>query len=234
MMLGLSSPGRSVATSVLVGLSSITVACTGSNDGSLHSDGAVSDDATGQDVSTSDGEGSPFLTDLRVSASPGIDSGVAITLVPPFSSGVYDYYVRCRAGANALTVSMKASPGAQSLLEKPTRSGSTPEQTVSLSVTENQAVVAAATRGTAVTSWVRCLPHDFPPMLMIAHADRGTPSPGYYVVGAKATSRSAAYAMVLDGKGVPVWYTRDRVPIPNDLLDVDHVVTEGSPQSRLR
>ena len=54
----------------------------------------------------------PHLTSLAVSGAPG-------SLVPSFSPGVYDYYVRCAAGTNALTVSMTASSGAKGSLVQP-------------------------------------------------------------------------------------------------------------------
>ncbi len=162
-------------------------------------------------------------------ASAESDSAPSIALVPPFSPSVHDYYVRCAAGTNALAVSMKASPGAQTSLRNPVTAAPSPEQSLELSVNENQAIVAVASLGEATADyWVRCLPHDFPAIQMTAHAENGTPSPGYYVVGAKATSKNAAYAMVVDVRGVPVWYARDRVPFPpSDLLDVDHVVDGG-------
>jgi hypothetical protein len=147
----------------------------------------------------------PELATLAISLS---GTSTPLALVPEFSPDIHDYYVRCAAGANALTVSLVASAGAQSLLLQPSPSGSVAQQTIALSVTENQAVVAAATNGAATAEyWVRCLPHDFPTMQMVANPAVGTPSPGYYLVGnEQAPADGPAYAMVLDRNGVPVWY----------------------------
>ena len=45
---------------------------------------------------TDAGNGAPYLTQLSVSSSP--DARAPLTLVPPFSSDVFDYYVRCAEG----------------------------------------------------------------------------------------------------------------------------------------
>jgi hypothetical protein len=149
------------------------------------------------------GAAAPYLSALAVSAE------TPLTLVPSFSPGVYDYYVRCAAGTNALTISMTAFPGAESALREPETSEAMPQQTLSVNVKENQAIVAIAIAGTATTEyWVRCLPHDFPYLQMSAHAN--VPSPGYYLVGNRQRINGAQpYAMVLNGYGVPVWYFHD-------------------------
>ena len=176
--------------------------------------------------------GTPTLTELSVSVSGGVDAGPTVdasastALVPTFASDNHDYYVRCGAGANAVTVSMAASPGSTTLLLRPTTSATLPAQTVSLTLNENQAIVAAATDGTATTEyWVRCLPHDFPHLRMTLHADAGSPPPGYYLVGDfLPAAPQGAYAMVLDVHGVPVWYA---LGSGGGMGDVDHVVSEG-------
>jgi hypothetical protein len=151
--------------------------------------------------------GGPVLIDLSVSlvseAGP-----MTMTLVPPFSPGKFDYYVRCALADNALTVSMTAAPGAESSLSAPTKSAQKPSQTVTLDVKENQAIVAEATEGGAKTEyWVRCLPNDFPDIEIDAHPEAGTPTPGYYLIGNFAAGGpSGGYAMVLNADGVPVWY----------------------------
>jgi hypothetical protein len=149
-----------------------------------------------------DGAGAPFLTQLGVTGSP-------ITLVPAFSSDIHDYYLTCAAGMNAFTVSMKASAGANSELIQPHSSPRKPAQTVSVTVSENDAIVAAATNGSEkVEYWVRCLPPDFPSLRWKEYPEAGAPVPGYYLLGGFNTppSGSFAYAFVLDGRGVPVWY----------------------------
>jgi hypothetical protein len=166
----------------------------------------------------------PTLAALGVSATGASDGG-AIGLVPAFSPTVYDYYVQCAAGSNALTVSMTASKGAKSVLIEPVATDAAPTQTLPLDVEEGQAIVAGATDGrTTVAYWVRCLPHDFPPMALVKHPEAGTPTPGYYLLG-NMNVAAGGYAMVLDGNGVPVWYTP--APPGQGVENVDTVV-DGS------
>jgi hypothetical protein len=163
-------------------------------------------DAGPLDVAAPDG-GAPYLTSLGVSVG-------STSLTPPFSPGVYDYYVPCAAGTNLLTVSMSAPHGTTTSLLRP--AGASVSQPVAVS--ENGAVVATATRGTATTEyWVRCLPPDFPTLEWTPHPEAGTPTPGYYLVGTFFGS-AVGYAMALDRNGVPVWYA----PTTNTTVsDVD-------------
>jgi hypothetical protein len=173
---------------------------------------------------TTDDAGLPRLIALRVAAAkdPDGSDGSPIRLVPSFSPGIHDYSVRCAAGIQALTISMTASRGSSSVLLQPTPSPSLPEQTFSLSMSEGQALVAAATNGTATTEyWIRCLPHDMPRLTWIPHPEAGTPPPGYYLVGnAFLSPGDSGYAMVLDGNGVPVWYVRAPAGLGLANLDV--------------
>jgi hypothetical protein len=169
--------------------------------------------------------GAPSLVALRVSEASAADASPPLALIPPFSPGVHDYYVRCGAGTNALTVSMTASEGSTSLLAQPVPSPSLPQQTLPVSLDENQALVAAATNDTAtVEYWVRCLPNDFPQLQWTPHANAGTPPPGYYLVGTALPTTSGCYAMVLDGNGVPVWYFKAQPVHDYCVFDVDSVV----------
>ncbi len=170
--------------------------------------------------------GPPSLVALSVSKPSSADASAPSALVPSFSPDVHDYYIRCTAGANELTVSMTASSGAMSLLLQPTPSPSLPQQTLSVSVAENQALVAAATSDAAVTEyWVRCLPHDFPRLQWTPHPAAGTRSAGYYLVGT-AQPTSGCYAMVLDRNGVPVWYFPSQTALDGwCIFDVDDVVS---------
>jgi hypothetical protein len=103
-----------------------------------------------------------------------------LALVPSFSPDVHDYYVRCAAGENELTVTVS-------------QAGGTTQGTFEL--LEDQAVVVDD------TDWIRCLPHDFP-TIGVSHPSAGGPTPGYYLIN------TAAYAMVLDTNATPVWYAR--------------------------
>jgi hypothetical protein len=190
----------------------------GGADGNEARDARIPEDAGG-DAKDSGAHG-PVLVALDVSGHSGAPH---VELSPRFSSGVHDYYVRCAAGANALNVSMTASAGSNSSLTKPVSSPSLPMQTVSVSVRENQAIVAVASDERATTEyWVRCLPPDFPPFQWVEHRDAGTPPGGYYLVGNLQTPRGGAYAIVLDGNGVPVWYYS--VPTTKGVFDVASLV----------
>ncbi len=204
--------------SILVGLASTAIAC--AQESQVSGPAEIGDAAA------------PSLIDLGVSALSPADASPPLTLVPPFSSNVHDYYVRCAAGTNELAVSMTASPGAESVLLQPIPSHASPKQRISLRVKENQAIVAAATLGTATTEyWIRCLPHDFQPMEMSRHLEAGAVTPGYYLVGdEQANAAGVAYAMVVDGNGVPVWYYRQPqtdllAGLSTGVFDVDVVVS---------
>ncbi len=99
-------------------------------------------------------------------------------MAPAFSPSVYDYAVRCAAGANAFDVTYTDATGAHA-------------QTVTL-VPDEALVVDGY--------WVRCLPPDFPLLTVAAHG--AGPTPGWFLADA------TTYAMVLDERGTPVWYAR--------------------------
>jgi hypothetical protein len=170
----------------------------------------------------------PSLELLSVTTGGGSTSA----LVPDFSPSIYDYYVKCAAGVNTLTVSVNGAAGAKGALSIETPGGSSKprgsteaEQTVSVMVSEGQAVVATATDGkTSQEYWVRCLPHDFSEMLWDTHGDGCTRTPGYYLLGNNwpVAMQSVAYAMVLDPEGVPVWYHRQAETLKGEgVYDID-------------
>jgi hypothetical protein len=203
----------------LVALAASALACSGSTSSK---DGGLGD-ATAEGAS----DAGPILIELSVTEAPSADASAPLVMVPPFSSSIHDYYVRCPSATNALTISMEANPGALSLLEQPTPlSSKAQKQTVMRTVKANQAVVAAATRGSVtVEYWVRCLPPDFPAIQMSSHPEAGTPAPGYYIVGNfDAIGATGGYAMVLDGNGVPVWY---HLEPKGGVCDVDNIVDGG-------
>ncbi len=172
----------------------------------------------GDGTTEADGGSAPFLTNLTVTSL----GSSPLTLTPPFSPTVFDYSVRCATGSNAASVSIAASPGADSALVQPTATPPLPSQTVSIVVNENQAIVAVASKGAVQTEyWVRCLPSDFPVVQWDPHPEAGAPVPGYYLIGNFAGSGAGAYAFILDGNGVPVWYYR---AASSGVSDVDAVV----------
>lgn len=205
-------------SALALALTSSAVACPGATQSS---DGGVdaSDEARG--------DAGPILIELSIAEAPSADAAAPLVLVPPFSSSIHDYYVRCPSATNRLTVSMEASPGNESRLVRPTTSATKAKQTLpSLTVNENEAVVGAATNGSeTVEYWVRCLPPDFPAIQRVAHPEVGTPTPGYYLVGDfVAPGPRGGYAMVLDGNGVPVWY---HLEPKGGVCDVDAIVDGG-------
>jgi hypothetical protein len=104
-------------------------------------------------------------------------------LTPSFSASIHDYYVRCAAGDNLVTLTTSDANGPRS---------------APLSMIPDQAIVVGG------SYWIRCLPPDFP---LITVTQAGTPTPGYYLLN------SAAYGAVFDSNGVPVWYARGTMPI---------------------
>jgi hypothetical protein len=163
--------------------------------------------------------GPPHLTALSVSTPSGA------SLVPTFSPSIHDYYVQCASGTNTWTLSIAAPSGTTVSLAKPT--GAPASQPVA--VAENEAVVIAATDGESTTEyWIRCLPHDFPPMLWTPHTEAGLPPPGYYIVGnwwIPTSGLIGGYAIVLDGNGVPVWYLR--MPGTLGVANVDSLAPDS-------
>jgi Arylsulfotransferase (ASST) len=180
------------------------------------------DTAASMDPMRDAASGPPFLTELSVVVGSGSS---APALQPAFDPSAHDYFVGCAAGTNTLTVSMTASQGATALVTEPTLSPSASPSTRTFEVPEGQAIVIVVTSATGSGEyWVRCLPHDFPPIEWQVHSDVGTAPPGYYLLGAKTRSPYGAYAMALDSRGVPVWFLKDEASLPNDLNDVESVV----------
>jgi Arylsulfotransferase (ASST) len=161
----------------------------------------------------------PYLTALSLKSTA---VGSDMELTPHFSPNIFDYYVWCAEGTNVVEVSMTSASGATSALVPPTRAitSYSATQAVTLNVNANDAIVAVATDDTAKSEyWVRCLPSDMTRWTWLPHPEKGTPSPGYYLVGDLYPRLIpymdlSGYAMVLNGDGVPVWYER---VIPNEL-----------------
>jgi hypothetical protein len=156
--------------------------------------------------------------DASLDASPSVDASPApslqalaiapLALTPAFSPSIHDYYVRCAAGSNPLTVTATPAEGETAALLQPTPSAAAAAQSADVVVAGDEAIVVAATQGAASTEyWVRCLPHTFPRLSTTPHPTVGVVTPGYYLLGAIffATGESG-YAMVLDSNGTPVWY----------------------------
>jgi hypothetical protein len=131
--------------------------------------------------------------DIPVEAKGAITSILAspAPLTPDFSPTIYDYYVRCSSGMNAITLTVATASGSS---------------TVALEAVEDQAVVVEG------QYWIRCLPHDFPAITVTTYAEAGAPTPGWYLLNA------GVYGTALDTNGTPVWYTRGSSVIDVDAL----------------
>ncbi|HTB74353.1 MAG TPA: hypothetical protein VK762_13975, partial [Polyangiaceae bacterium] len=138
---GLDSGPKTMRRALALAALALVAACRSSNDVPL--DGASSDAAVPGDASTAGDAAAaapePSLMQELVVAP--------LALTPAFSPSIHDYFVRCAAGSNALTVSMQAASGGTVALLQPTTTAPAPSQTASVVVTEDQAVVVGASGG---------------------------------------------------------------------------------------
>jgi hypothetical protein len=154
-------------------------------------------------TATSDG-GTDALSGMTLTVT-----GAQTPLTPTFSPDITDYYVRCNAGTNDLTVNMTSASGTNQLLEPTPVSAAKSSQSLPVKVAEGAEIEVSFTPGKTTTQYfVRCLPHDFPAFTMTTNPDAGTPAPGYYLVGPSDDVLACAqdYAMAIDTHGVPIWY----------------------------
>jgi hypothetical protein len=131
-----------------------------------------------------------------------------LQLKPAFAPSIHDYYVRCAAGTNSLTIVMGAKSGGKAGLVAPITTEPKPSRLDTVQLAESEAAVIAATDGVGGKSqyWIRCLPHDFPNIKVTRHPEAGAPTPGWYLTG--TFGAPTAYAMILDTNGTPVWYRK--------------------------
>jgi Arylsulfotransferase (ASST) len=133
-----------------------------------------------------------------------------LTLNPPFSPAIHDYFVACGAGTNSLTLAAAALPGATVRLLRPTTTAAASSQSLPVDMLEDQAIVLeVAALGSTDQYWVRCLPHDFPRVSVTSYPSSEGPTPGWYLIAniSLATGESS-FAMAVDAHGTPVWYRR--------------------------
>ncbi len=185
------------------------------------------------DAVVGDANGASLLSLVVTSATNS-----ALTLIPAFSPGTFDYYVQCNghlgaAFQNMLTVSVTAPAAATVAISVETPGGalaphgtSASPQTIPLTVLNDEAIVVGATVGATTDEyWVRCIPDDFPEMQWTTHAGGAPRPPGYYLWGTMSLpggprgvlAQEAAYAIVLDSNGVPVWYKFDNTYAAYDV-----------------
>jgi hypothetical protein len=134
-----------------------------------------------------------------------------LPLTPPFSPSTTDYVLPCAAGTNTETVTAVAAAGGTVRIVSPVATAAAVSVAATVPLAENDALVVEASTGTATTQyWIRCFPHDFPPVTFTPHPSSGAASPGWYLTGTLALGATSYgnYAMILDNNGVPVWYKR--------------------------
>jgi hypothetical protein len=129
------------------------------------------------------------------------------TIQPAFTSDGTDYVIRCGSGTTPINLGARALPNTSVALDGvPLARYATP------ALQTDQAMTLRFTRGfDTVTYSFRCLPVDFPTLIV----DRpGEPSPGWYLttLGWNVTG-SGTFAVILDNRGVPVWYKRTTRPV---------------------
>ncbi len=139
---------------------------------------------------------------------------------PAFSPDQHDLAVRCTAGSNSITVRATAALGATVSVAAADQPAPVPvgaSAVTSLALAENGAFVVRAGRPGAPGDeyWVRCLPHDFPP---VAVQRTDVARPGWYLTDDAFPSAGSPYGhfmMILDDHGAPVWYHRVAAPSVN-------------------
>ena len=146
-----------------------------------------------------------------VGSSLGQITSSPLALSPAFDPSITDYVWRCQPTTNPIQLTLAAPTG------RTISVGGTSGPTVVLNETliENQALIINAPdpnqpRGTPTQYWIRCLPRDFPQLMV---SKPGTPPPGWYVTeNINSVAGSSPYAMVLDANGTPVWYAKSSGP----------------------
>ncbi len=163
------------------------------------------------------------LTTLAVTSA----ASSTLTLVPAFAPTTFDYYIQCTGhtaspAVNSLSLSFHTVAGATATVSLETPGGglaqvaeASAEGTDAIQAMNDQAIVVTV-KGPAADAeyWVRCLSDDFPEMRWDTHAGGAPRTPGYYLLGTMALpsgargslAQESGYAIVLDTKGVPVWY----------------------------
>jgi hypothetical protein len=144
---------------------------------------------------------------LAVTDNPGPLRSISVSpkpLTTNFVPAGRDYAIMCGAGVNTLTVTATSLPGytvaigATSALNR---------VTTSVAVSPNQLIEIDVLQGLVVTDryYVRCLPPDFPEIHAIAY---GTATPGWYLVTPATFAPGSHYAVIVDERGVPLWYRK--------------------------
>ncbi len=125
-------------------------------------------------------------------------------LTTTFTPAGRDYAIACSAGTNRVSVSAQALPGYSITIG----SAIAPTQLVtSVDVMPNALLQIDISQNAVVVDqyFVRCLPPDFP--ALTSHR-LGKVAPGWYLVTPATFLPGAHYAVILDERGVPLWYQK--------------------------
>ena len=119
---------------------------------------------------------------------------------PPFTADGTDYIVECGNQPVDLELDLLVSTTAR-VNGVPVSSG-----TIDLPVHDDDLTWLQLRRSNEVRDyWFRCVPDDFPRL----EIDRpGNPTPGWYLTTLRTGPEEHTFAIILDGRGVPIWYKR--------------------------
>ena len=164
--------------------------------------------------------------------NPGPLRSIAVSpkpLTTNFVPSGRDYAIICNAGITAITVTVGSLPGytvaigaASALNRLETSVGVSPNQLVDITVSQGASVVDHY--------FIRCLPPDFPPIHATAF---GIATPGWYMVTPATFAAGSHYAVIVDERGVPLWYRKattailDFKRLPSGLLAWVPVLGQG-------
>ncbi|MEO8694001.1 MAG: arylsulfotransferase family protein [Acidimicrobiales bacterium] len=149
---------------------------------------------------------------LAVTDNPGPLRSIAVSpksLTTNFVPAGHDYAVICDAGVNALAVTAVSLPGYTVAINA---ASALNRLSTSVDVSPNQLIEVDVLHGSSVVDryYVRCLPPDFPPIHAISY---GRATPGWYLVTPATFAPGSHYAVIVDERGVPLWYRKASTPI---------------------
>ncbi len=118
--------------------------------------------------------------------------------------GQPDHSLHCPAGGGPVTIDVVAAPGGIVSINQSSGS-SRLTQTLTMRPDDIATIDVTYPGGTQRT-YVRCLPHDFPPLTGVGKS----PGAGWFRA---TTAAPTPFAFILDEYGVPVWYKRTPYPV---------------------
>ncbi len=157
--------------------------------------------------------------------------GTLVPLDQEFAVGSPDASMRCPATRN-LRVRLGTASGVTAAVTVeglPVAAGTTVAPDRPITLGPDDLLTVRLTRGTETAEYhVRCLPSDFP-TLLVEKADGA--APGWYLTDLNARAATGAdFLAILDERGTPVWYQRlDRALIDAKLLSTGDIVAAPNP-----